>query len=146
MHSMLPFYLLGTFYLRNWSIILNLRAFKKIHVNTSYNSSNCLIVVCGEEDGIIKIRLISVCPKGSTNWVFDRPYHIALYILVFDKTKKNFKNLFSTLLLHTCPSKVVWSLCHRMLSRGWQTCIMTGSSSDQHCVRAGSTQRSISEE
>ena len=67
------------------------------------NSIECHIVVCREVDGIISIRLILVGPKGSKNGVFDRPYHIVLYIIVFDKTRKIIKNIFPTSLLHTCP-------------------------------------------
>ena len=99
MKGMILFYVLGTFYWRNWTITLNLRAYSKMMLVTGwklgvplktrhyvlYNSSNCLIVVRRDVDGIIRIRLIPVCPKWSRNWVFGRPYHIILCIIKFCK-------------------------------------------------------------
>ena len=102
MKGMILFYVLGTFYWRNWTITLNLRAYSKMMLVTGwklgvplktrhyvlYNSTNCLIVVRRDVDGIIRIRLIPVCPKWSGNWVFGKPCHIVLFIIQFQKLQK----------------------------------------------------------
>ena len=99
---MIPFYVLGTFYWRNRTITLNLRAYSKMmlvtgrklvapmktHQYVLYNSIQCLIVVYWDVDGIIRIRLIPVCPKWSGNWVFGKPCHIILFIIQFQKLQK----------------------------------------------------------
>ena len=99
MKEVILFYVLGTFYWSNWTITLNLRAYSKVILVTGrklvvpmktrqyvlYNLIDCLIVVYDEVDGIIRIRLIPVCPKWSRNWVFGKPYHIALFIIQFEK-------------------------------------------------------------
>ena len=99
---MILFYILGTFYSKNWTITLNLTAYSKIIMVTGRklvvplktchyvidNSTECHIVVCREVDGIIRIRLIPVCPKWSRNWVFGKPCHIVLFIIQFQKLQK----------------------------------------------------------
>ena len=100
--GMITFYILGTFYWRNWTTTLDLRAYSKMMMVTGrklvvplktrqyvlVNSTYCLIVVCRDVERIMRIRLIPICPKWSGNWVFGKSFHIVLFIIKFQKPKK----------------------------------------------------------
>ena len=59
------------------------------HANTSSTTQlPAFIVVCGDVDGLRRIRLVPVCPKWRRNGVFGKPCPIVLFILQFQILQK----------------------------------------------------------